>query len=51
MSIDEFYGEDREGLAYNVNNDGTVKVNDNQLTFDDATVMDEDDALNDDLLN
>ncbi len=38
MSIDEFYSEndDREGIEYNVNPDGTVDVDENQLTIDDA---------------
>jgi hypothetical protein len=38
MSIDEFYedGEPREGVKYNVDKDGTVEVNKDQLTIDDV---------------
>lgn len=39
MSIDEFYGDDEhEGINYSVNGDGTINVDENQLTIDDADV-------------
>jgi hypothetical protein len=36
MSIDEFYEEPQEGVKYNVQKDGTVEVNKDQLTIDDV---------------
>lgn len=38
MSIEEFHGEEDEGLEYSVNSDGTVDVNDEkQVTIDEVT--------------
>lgn len=45
MSIDEFYdGEDEhEGMEYNINNDGTVDIPEDQMSFGDAPEIPEDD--------
>jgi hypothetical protein len=42
MSIDEFYEELHEGVKYNVEKDGSVEVNKDQLTIDDV----EDEPIN-----
>jgi hypothetical protein len=43
MSIDEFYeeGEPCEGVKYNVDKDGTMEVNKDQLSMDDVAEEDE----------
>jgi hypothetical protein len=49
MSIEEFYGndDDREGIEYTVNKDGTVDVDTNQLSLDDVAAEQEEDKLPD----
>ncbi|WP_019536570.1 hypothetical protein [Paenibacillus ginsengihumi] len=38
MSIEDYYGDERhEGVEYKVNGDGTVDVDTNQMTIDEAT--------------
>src|SRR5690606_28790643 len=42
MSIDDYYeGEDHEGLEYNVNPDGTVSVDPDQVTLEEAAAASE----------
>ncbi|EJW17596.1 hypothetical protein M5X00_16685 [Paenibacillus alvei] len=36
MSIDEFYDDDHEGVQYTINPDGTVDMDPNQMTIDEA---------------
>ncbi|BFH15851.1 hypothetical protein WJ0W_003338 [Paenibacillus melissococcoides] len=36
MSIDEFYDDDHEGVQYTVNPDGTVEVDQGQMTLEEA---------------
>lgn len=41
MSIEEFYEEPAESLEYNVNGDGTVEVDRDQLTIDEVATPDD----------
>lgn len=36
MSIEDFYNDEHEGLEYSVENDGTVEISDEQMSFDDV---------------
>lgn len=45
MSIEDFEDED-PGISYNVNQDGTVDVHENQMSIDEVVAADEDDLLN-----
>ncbi|WEG13985.1 hypothetical protein PU629_06350 [Pullulanibacillus sp. KACC 23026] len=45
MTIDEFYEEGHEGIAYNVGSDGTVHLDPNQLSFDDEVEPPEEDEF------
>lgn len=38
MSIDEFYDDDHEGVQYTINPDGTVDMDQNQMTIDEVAV-------------
>jgi hypothetical protein len=56
MSLEEFYDEDHEGVAYTVNKDGTASVNSGQMSLDDVPEDDKkkedgEDLLGDDLLD
>jgi len=45
MSIDDYYeGEDHEGLEYNVNPDGTVSVDPDQVTLEEAGAASEEET-------
>lgn len=41
MSIDEFYEQPDEGIEYNINGDGTVEVDRDQLTIDEVATPDD----------